>query len=49
MDFNIWAPKQPRRKLAVEYGISPSNDASSIKKVEKAMSDKSNLNNIYSY
>lgn len=40
MDFNIWAPKQPRRKLAVEYGISPSNDASFIKMVEKAMSDK---------
>lgn len=40
MDFNIWGPKQPRRKLAVDYNMKTSDDASFIKMVEKAMDNK---------
>lgn len=39
MDFNVWGPKEPRRKLALDYNMGPKDENSFIKKVQAAMAE----------
>lgn len=39
MDFNVWAPKKPRRAVAVDYNMKPKEDNQVVKMMAKVMEE----------